>query len=41
MSNHAMQSLLLSLGWHSAGIVYGLDEADPELFFMAQSRTPT
>ncbi|WP_092626566.1 GNAT family N-acetyltransferase [Actinopolyspora mzabensis] len=35
LSNHAMQSLLFSLGWQSAGIVYGLDEGDPELFFIA------
>ena len=35
LSNHAMQGLLMKLGWQSVGIVYGLDEEDPELFFMA------
>jgi GNAT superfamily N-acetyltransferase len=35
LSNHPMQSLLLKLGWQSAGIVYGLDEGDPELIFVA------
>jgi hypothetical protein len=32
-----MQRLLGRLGWQSAGIVYGLDEGDPELFFLAPS----
>jgi hypothetical protein len=30
-----MQRLLTRTGWRSAGIVYGLDEDDPELFFRA------
>ena len=35
LSNHPMQRILARLGWQSAGIVYGLDEGDPELFFLA------
>jgi ribosomal protein S18 acetylase RimI-like enzyme len=35
LSNQPMQRLLISVGWQSAGIVYGLDEGDPELFFLA------
>lgn len=30
-----MQAVLSQLGWESVGIVYGLDDADPELFFKA------
>jgi hypothetical protein len=30
-----MQRLLARLGWRSVGIVYGLDEGDPELFYLA------
>jgi len=37
-SNLPMQQLLLKLGWQSAGIVYGLDEGDPELIFVASPR---
>jgi ribosomal protein S18 acetylase RimI-like enzyme len=32
LSNQPMQRLLARLGWRSVGIVYGLDEGDPELF---------
>lgn len=35
LSNTSMQTLLGSLGWTSAGIVYGLDDDDPELFYRA------
>jgi ribosomal protein S18 acetylase RimI-like enzyme len=35
LSNQPMQRLLTRLGWHSAGILYGLDDDDPELFFFA------
>jgi ribosomal protein S18 acetylase RimI-like enzyme len=38
LSNQPMQRLLMRLGWQSAGIVYGLDEGDPELFFLAPAR---
>jgi ribosomal protein S18 acetylase RimI-like enzyme len=41
LSNQAMQRLLSRLGWQSAGIVYGLDEGDPELFFLAPARDST
>jgi GNAT superfamily N-acetyltransferase len=34
-SNLPMQQLLLKLEWQSAGIVYGLDDRDPELIFTA------
>lgn len=40
LSNQPMQRLLTRLGWQSAGIVYGLDEADPELFFLAPAKDP-
>lgn len=35
LPNWPMQRLLARLGWRSADIVYGLDEGDPELFFLA------
>jgi ribosomal protein S18 acetylase RimI-like enzyme len=35
LSNQRMQRLLARLGWRSVGIVYGLDEGDPELFYLA------
>ena len=35
LSNHPMQLALATLGWTSAGIVYGLDDGDPELFYQA------
>jgi hypothetical protein len=34
-----MQRLLARLGWSSVGIVYGLDEGDPELFYLAPEPT--
>jgi ribosomal protein S18 acetylase RimI-like enzyme len=39
LSNQRMQRLLTRLGWQSAGIIYGLDEGDPELFFIAPPGT--
>lgn len=39
LSNLPMQSLLRKLDWRSAGIVYGLDEGDPELIFQARGAT--
>jgi GNAT superfamily N-acetyltransferase len=39
LSNHPMQTLLSKLGWESAGIVYGLDDGDPELFYRAPTKT--
>jgi GNAT superfamily N-acetyltransferase len=38
LSNGAMQGVLSRLGWSSAGIVHGLDDGDPELFYRAPSR---
>ncbi|MGW5639744.1 GNAT family N-acetyltransferase [Streptomyces sp. NPDC003832] len=34
VSNQPMQSLLHALGWQPAGLVHGLDEGDPELFYL-------
>jgi ribosomal protein S18 acetylase RimI-like enzyme len=39
LSNHPMQTLLSKLGWESAGIVYGLDDGDPELLYRAPTKT--
>ena len=39
LSNLPMQQLLLESGWQSAGIVYGLDDGDPELFFWHPAKT--
>jgi ribosomal protein S18 acetylase RimI-like enzyme len=39
LSNQPMQRLLARLGWRSVGIVYGLDEGDPELFYLAPKPT--
>ena len=39
LSNQPMQRLLARLGWRSVGIVYGLDEGDPELFYLAPKAT--
>ena len=39
LSNQPMQRLLARLGWRSVGIVYGLDEGDPELFYLAPEAT--
>lgn len=38
LSNSPMQKVLSRLGWESVGIVYGLDDADPELFYKAPPR---
>lgn len=34
VSNHPMRRLLSRAGWQPAGILHGLDEGDPELFFL-------
>ena len=39
LSNQPMQRLLARLAWRSVGIVYGLDEGDPELFYLAPKAT--
>ena len=41
LSNQPMQRLLARPGWRSVGIIYGLDEGDPELFFLAPAVCPT
>ncbi|MFB7544137.1 N-acetyltransferase family protein [Streptomyces zaomyceticus] len=38
VSNQPMQRLLRRAGWDSVGLVHGLDEGDPELFYLR--RTP-
>ncbi len=37
-SNSPMQAVLDRLGWESVGIVYGLDDADPDLCYKAPPR---
>ncbi|MFC8075599.1 GNAT family N-acetyltransferase [Streptomyces sp. NPDC057307] len=34
VSNHPMRRLLNHAGWRRAGILHGLDEGDPELFYL-------
>ncbi|MFJ8051180.1 GNAT family N-acetyltransferase [Streptomyces luteogriseus] len=34
VSNHPMQLLLQSVGWSPVGLLHGLDEGDPELFYL-------
>ena len=37
VSNHPMQQLLQRAGWHPVGLLHGLDEGDPELFYLCPS----
>ncbi|MFI7277731.1 GNAT family N-acetyltransferase [Streptomyces sp. NPDC049879] len=39
VSHHPMQRLLQGAGWEPAGLLHGLDEGDPELFFRRARRT--
>ncbi|MCX4775335.1 GNAT family N-acetyltransferase [Streptomyces sp. NBC_01264] len=39
LSNHAMQRLLQRVGWAPAGLLHGLDEDDPELFYLHRQQT--
>ncbi|MFJ8694195.1 GNAT family N-acetyltransferase [Streptomyces roseolilacinus] len=41
VSNHPMQLLLQRVGWKPVGLVNGLDEGDPELFYLCPRRLPT
>lgn len=41
LSNQAMQRLLTRSGWQSVGILYGLDEGDPELFYVRSPSSAT
>ncbi|NBE99922.1 GNAT family N-acetyltransferase [Nonomuraea sp. KC401] len=34
LSNHPMQRLLQRIGWRSVGMVHGLDDGDPEVFYL-------
>ncbi|GIH24012.1 hypothetical protein Aph01nite_23220 [Acrocarpospora phusangensis] len=34
LSNHPMQRLLQRTGWQPAGLVHGLDDGDPEVFYL-------
>ncbi|GAA2141636.1 GNAT family N-acetyltransferase [Streptomyces synnematoformans] len=34
VSNHPMQLLLQRVGWRPVGLLHGLDEGDPELFYL-------
>ncbi|WP_433214786.1 N-acetyltransferase family protein [Microtetraspora malaysiensis] len=37
VSNHPMQRLLQRAGWSPVGLIHGLDEGDPELFYLCPS----
>ncbi|MFF4776359.1 GNAT family N-acetyltransferase [Microtetraspora fusca] len=37
VSNHPMQRLLQRAGWSPVGLLHGLDEGDPELFYLCPS----
>ncbi|MFI7108237.1 GNAT family N-acetyltransferase [Nonomuraea sp. NPDC050227] len=37
LSNHPMQRLLQRVGWQPVGMVHGLDEGDPEVFYLCTS----
>ncbi|MFE4974856.1 GNAT family N-acetyltransferase [Kitasatospora sp. NPDC056651] len=41
VSNLPMQRLLQRAGWEPVGLLHGLDEGDPELFFRCRTRTGT
>ncbi|MFI6523085.1 GNAT family N-acetyltransferase [Streptomyces uncialis] len=39
VSNQPMQRLLQKAGWIPAGLLHGLDEGDPELFYLHRPQT--
>ncbi|WP_440102166.1 N-acetyltransferase family protein [Streptosporangium sp. H16] len=39
LSNQPMQRLLQRVGWRSVGMVHGLDDGDPEVFYLCTPRT--
>ncbi|MFF7246070.1 GNAT family N-acetyltransferase [Embleya sp. NPDC008237] len=41
VSNQPMQRLLQKAGWSPVGLLHGLDEGDPELFYLYRPRMPT
>ncbi|MEU6997935.1 GNAT family N-acetyltransferase [Nonomuraea sp. NPDC046570] len=38
LSNQPMQRLLQRLGWRSVGMLHGLDDGDPEVFYLCASQ---
>jgi GNAT superfamily N-acetyltransferase len=40
VSNHPMQLLLQRVGWKPVGLLHGLDEGDPELFYLCPGAQP-
>ncbi|MFI6583739.1 GNAT family N-acetyltransferase [Embleya sp. NPDC050493] len=40
VSNQPMQRLLQKAGWSPVGLLHGLDEGDPELFYLYRPQTP-
>lgn len=40
VSNHPMQLLLQRAGWSAVGLLQGLDEGDPELFYLCPGPLP-
>ncbi len=40
VSNHPMQLLLQRVGWSPVGMLHGLDEGDPELFYLCPGAQP-
>ncbi|MCR8573352.1 hypothetical protein [Streptomyces sp. Isolate_219] len=41
VSNQPMQRLLQRAGWSPVGLLHGLDEGDPELFYLCGRQTGT
>ncbi|MGN9788775.1 N-acetyltransferase family protein [Nonomuraea sp. ZG12] len=39
LSNHPMQRLLQRVGWRPVGMVHGLDDGDPEVFYLCTSQS--
>ncbi|TDD11688.1 N-acetyltransferase [Nonomuraea deserti] len=39
LSNHPMQRLLQRIGWRPVGMVHGLDDGDPEVFYLCASQS--
>ncbi|MFJ1548529.1 GNAT family N-acetyltransferase [Streptomyces sp. NPDC088246] len=39
ISNQPMQRLLQRAGWSPVGLLHGLDEGDPELFYLCRPQT--
>jgi GNAT superfamily N-acetyltransferase len=39
LSNHPMQLLLQRVGWRPVGMVHGLDDGDPEVFYLCTSQS--